>query len=72
MVDAITPGGGHYEYDAAKYVVYSPQFARAMYGYPYPYAWSGGWWGYDPWWGRPYFGTRVFLEPRPFGFRRHW
>lgn len=72
LVDAMTPKGGHYEYDAAKYVVYSPRFARVRDWYPYPYAWSGGWWGYDPWWGRPYFGTRVFLAPRPFGFRRHW
>ena len=59
-----------YEYDASTYVVYSPSYARAVYGYPYPYAWNGGWWGYDPWWGRPFFGTRVVIAPRPFGFRR--
>jgi hypothetical protein len=78
VVDAIKPEGGHYEYDAATYIVYSPRFARAGYGYPspyaypyaYPYAWSGGWWGFDPWWGSPFFGTRVVIAPRPFRFRR--
>jgi hypothetical protein len=68
VVDAMKPGG-HYEYDAATYVVESPVVARAPW-YPYPYAWNGGWWGYDPWWGGPVFGPRVVVVPRPFGFRR--
>ena len=70
IVDAMRPDHGSYQYDASTYVVYSPSYARAVYGYPYPYAWNGGWWGYDPWWGRPFIGTRVVIAPRPFGFRR--
>jgi hypothetical protein len=72
VVDAMMPSG-HYQYDAATYVVYSPPLARAAFAYPYPYAygWNGGWWGYDPWWGGPSFGARLIFAPR-FGYRRHW
>lgn len=70
VVDAMK-AGGHYEYDAATYQVYSPRLVRAVYPYPYPYGWNGGWWGYDPWWGSPFFGTRVIVAPR-FGFRHRW
>jgi hypothetical protein len=70
IVDAMRPDRGHYEYDASTYVVYAPRYARTIYGYPYPYAWNGGWWGYDPWWPRPFYGARVLIAPRPFGFRR--
>jgi uncharacterized protein DUF4384 len=70
LVDSMLPDG-HYEYDAATYVVFSPRLARAVYAYPYPYAWNGGWWGFDPWWGRPAFGARVVVVPGRFGFRRH-
>jgi uncharacterized protein DUF4384 len=71
VVDAMAPGG-HYQYDAATYVVYSPRLARAAYAYPYPYWWNGGWWGYNPWWGGPVFGPRVVFVPGRFGFRRRW
>jgi len=37
LVDAMLPGG-HYEYDAATYVIYSPRLARGGYAYRYPYA----------------------------------
>jgi hypothetical protein len=71
IVDAMRPDRGRYEYHASTYVVYSPRYARAVYPYPYPWAaWNGGWWGYEPWWGRPFYGARVVFAPRPFGFRR--
>ena len=76
VVDAITPRGDHYEYDATTYVVFAPRFARAGDGYPYYYpdgypgAWYGGWWGFDPWWNGPFFGSRVVIAPHPFRFRR--
>jgi hypothetical protein len=69
IVDSMKPGG-HYEYDAATYVVYSPRLARAALAYPYGYGWNAGWWGYGPWWGGPYFGARVVLVPRRFGYLR--
>lgn len=71
LVDAMQPRG-HYEYDAATYVIYSPRYARAVYAYPYPYGWNGGWWGYGPWWGGPAFRARVVFAPGRLGFRRHW
>jgi hypothetical protein len=73
VVDAITPAGVHYQYDVATYQADSPRIARAPwgYGYPYPYGWNGGWWGYDPYWDRPFFGSRIVFG-RPFGFRHHW
>ncbi len=61
IVNQMQPSGGHFDYDVATYTVSSPRYVR---GYsPYPYAWPGYWWGYDPWWGGPAFGTRVFLRP---------
>jgi hypothetical protein len=75
LVDAMG-SGGHYRYDAEPYMVFAPRVARAVYGYPYPYGW-GGYWGYDPWWPGPAFGTRVVIVPRRFGvgrfgFGRRW
>jgi hypothetical protein len=67
VVDAMKPDG-RYQYDVATYVVDSPRYVRAMYPYAYPWGWNGGWWGFDPWWDRPSFGTRVVIAPR--GFRR--
>lgn len=69
VVGAMKPDG-HFEYDASTYVVYSPRLARAAYGYRDPYAWGAGWWGYNPWWGGPFFGPRVAFVPGPFGFGR--
>jgi hypothetical protein len=73
VADALKGSGSHYQYDLATYQADSPRIARARwgYGYPYPYAWNGGWWGYDPFWDRPFFGSRIVFG-RPFGFRHHW
>jgi hypothetical protein len=73
VVDGIKPAGGHYQYDVVSYQADSPRIARARWndGYPYPYGRAGGWWGYDPFWSRPYLGSR-FLFGRPFGFRHYW
>jgi hypothetical protein len=68
VVDAMKPDR-HYDYDAATYTTYAPMLARTIFAYPYPYAWSAGWWGYDPWWGRPYIGSTVIVAPRV-GVRR--
>lgn len=69
VVDSMKSNGDHYEYDVATYVGLSPQLARAGYGYHYPYVWPG-YWGYDPWWGGPFFSTRLVVGPRRFGFGR--
>jgi len=70
VADAMRPGG-HYQYDAGTYVVFAPRVVRAVYPYRYTYGW-GGFWGYDPWWPGPAFGTRVVIVPRRLAFRRHW
>jgi len=47
IVDAMKPDG-HYQYDAATYVVYSPRIARATVAHPYAFGWSPVWWAMAP------------------------
>jgi hypothetical protein len=66
IVNDMAPGG-HFDYDLAVYTVSAPNYARAL--YPYPYAWPG-WWGYNAWWGYgpPVVTSRIFIAPvRRFG-----
>ena len=52
----------HFDYDVVTYVVSAPTYAR--YIHRYPYAWRGGYWGYDPWWGySPFIGSRIWYGP---------
>ncbi|MEP7177236.1 MAG: DUF4384 domain-containing protein, partial [Gemmatimonadales bacterium] len=83
LLDEMKGTSGHYEYDAATYVVYAQRYARAGLGNRYPYGWNGGFgygafgysgyggWGYDRWWGGPFYGNRVIFVPRSRGYWRH-
>ncbi len=52
----------HFDYDVVSYVVSAPRYSRYL--DRYPYAWRGGWWGYDPWWGYgPFLGNRFRYGP---------
>jgi len=69
IVNAMKPDG-HFEYDVSTYLVSNPVVVHAPYGYWYPYAWGPGWWGYDPFWGRPIVAPRVVLVPDRVVIRR--
>ena len=67
LVKRMNPSGEPFEFDLATYVV-EERFARDLYRNPYPYA-GFGWWGYDPWYYGPGYGSRLWQRRHYFGYR---